>query len=111
MNIDYELQLAKLLATPDPETLSLPKLALVIGHFCRDWEPGDISAPGGDDMTSSEIACALEDMAQLSVNDVAVTMSWLGFEMAPTELNGHAWCMRRRRVYTGDARSTGSPEN
>ncbi len=95
MNIVYQIQLAKLLATPDPTELNLPKTARIIALLLRDWEPGDRTKFNPrEDMTSQEIVCALEDMATLTVNDIAETMSWLGFEMTPTREKGHVWSMR-----------------
>lgn len=70
-----------------------PATAPVVAMFLLDFMPGDTTTPPGDNMTSLEIAQALEDTCQLSTTDVARVMVHLGYRLVTNEYRGHEWAM------------------
>ena len=72
---------------------NLPATAPVVAMFAGNFMPSDPSAASGDNMTSLEIVAALEDTCQLSVTDVALVMTYLGFRLHVNEYRGHEWSM------------------
>ncbi len=71
-----------------------PATAPVVAMFLTDFMPGDPDGPSGDNMTSYEIAQALEDTCQLSTTDVALVMVHLGYRLVANDYRGHEWRMR-----------------
>lgn len=70
-----------------------PATAPVVAMFLTDFMPADASSPSGDNMTSYEIAQALEDTCQLSTTEVARVMVHLGYRLVANEYKGHEWAM------------------
>ena len=70
-----------------------PRPAAVVAMFAGNFMPSDPPAASGDNMTSLEIVTALEDTCQLSVTDVALVMTYLGFRLHVNEYRGHEWAM------------------
>lgn len=69
----------------------LPNLAPVLAMFLKDFRPSNTLS--GDNMTSAEIAYALEDIALLSINDIVEVMLYLGYSIVTNEFKGLEWGM------------------
>ncbi len=72
---------------------SLPATAPIVAMFASQYRPVVPPTDGGDNMTSYEIVQILEDTCELSTQDVALTMVFLGFRLNVNDLKGYEWAM------------------
>lgn len=77
----------------------LPDTAPIVAMFAENYMPLNPPEASADNMTSYEIVELLEDTCRLSVNEVAVVMTFLGFRLFVNENRGYEWAM------TGDIES------
>lgn len=80
-----------------PEEVDMPELAKVVGMFLLDYEhwTDELGKPGIDICyTSKDIQTMLEDIATISVDDIARIMLYMGFELDFT--NVPTWKMWKR---------------
>lgn len=70
-----------------------PVMAPVVAMFLEQFSPEEQATPSGDNMTSFEIAQALEDTCQVSTTDIARVMVYLGYRLTVNSLRGHEWQM------------------
>ena len=91
----YRAKLSELLESKNPAELGLPATAKILGAFLTRWMPGDPSETHDTDRTSADIVLdfSLDSMADFTVNDVALTMSWLGFPVTYEPSAGCRWSM------------------
>ena len=92
---DYRAKLSELLQCKNPAELGLPLTAKILGAFLTRWMPGDPTETHGTDRTSADIVLdfSLDSMADFTVNDVALTMAWLGFPVTYDPSIGCRWSM------------------
>lgn len=89
--VSYEELIENIIS--DPSSFNLPQTAAVVAMFLKDFRPVNPPVPGGDNLTSFEIVQVLEDICGLSTQDVALTMTALGYRLAVNELKGLEWSM------------------
>lgn len=67
------------------EENELPELAPVIGRFLQHHRPEtpdeEVKNDWGAQLTSNDIRHALEEVADVSINDISVVMAFAGFEI------------------------------
>ena len=71
----------------------LPATAPIVAMFASQYRPVMPPTDGGGNMTSYEIVQILEDTCDLSTQDVALTMVFLGFHLNVNALKGYEWAM------------------
>lgn len=71
----------------------LPATAPIVAMFAERYMPVIPPADSPDNMTSYEIAEALEDVCALSVTDVALVMQHLGYRLHLNGYRGYEWAM------------------
>ncbi len=91
----YRTRLGELLECKNPAELGLPLTAKILGAFLTRWMPGDPTVQHDTDRTSADIVLdfSLDSMADFTVNDVALTMAWLGFPVTYDPSIGCRWSM------------------
>ena len=91
----YRTRLGELLECKNPAELGLPLTAKILGAFLTRWMPGDSAVQHDTDRTSADIVLdfSLDSMADFTVNDVALTMAWLGFPVTSDPSIGCRWAM------------------
>lgn len=76
-----------------PSENGLPATAPIVAMFASQYRPVVPVADGGDNMTSYEIVQLLDDTCELSTQDVALTMVFLGYRLNVNTLKGYEWAM------------------
>lgn len=77
-----------------PSQLPDGRIAVLEGYL-KGWIPAPELADGVVVKSSREIAEDIEDMADVSVSDVADVMAALGFSVHYDGIGIHGWMMRR----------------
>lgn len=93
---NYEEKIAQAIATPTDKNLSAnaPVIAMFLAPFRPILPPRD----NGDNMTSAEIKMALEDVTEVTLNEITEVMLYLGYRLHQNSYNGIEWAMSHPEV-------------
>lgn len=80
-------------------TEHLPDTAPIVAMFAENYMPLLPTGASPDNMTSYEIVERLEDACQLTVTDVALVMTYLGYRLHVNAYRGHEWAMESCPVH------------
>lgn len=81
-------------------TEHLPDTAPIVAMFAENFMPLLPVDASTDNMTSYEIVERLEDTCQLTVKEVALVMTYLGFRLYVNDYRGHEWAMESYPTHT-----------
>lgn len=84
------------LAISAPVENGLPETAPVVAMFLENFRPAPANGGGNCFLTSMEIVQTLEDTCSLTTNDVALTMTFLGYRLRICDGKGPEWAILRR---------------
>ncbi len=94
MNRAEYLKKVEEVITRTGDASGMGETAPVVAMFLAGFEPVLPPAASPDNMTSLEIAQALEDTCSLTTSDVAAVMVRLGYRLNVNDYRGLEWAMR-----------------
>lgn len=94
--LTYEEKLEAAISAPAEN--GLPETAPIVAMFLEHFRPASAGDESNCYLTSMEIVQILEDTCSLSTNDVALTMTFLGYRLRIAEGKGPEWAMRNETV-------------
>ena len=91
----YRARLGELLECKNPSELGLPPTAKILGASLTPRMPGPPprAPPPDPPPPPRRLDFSLDSMADFTVNDVALTMAWLGFPVTYDPSIGCRWSM------------------
>ena len=78
----------------DPAQYDLPDTAPVVAMFLMEYMPENPPKDTPHNLSSADIATALEDVCQLSTSDISAVMVKLGFRLWRDPIRGFVWSVK-----------------
>jgi len=78
----------------DPVNCGLSPIAPVLAMFLQNFRPLTPPSHSEQNRNSKEIAIALKNLCEISINDISAVMLYLGFRMVPDPYGELMWAMK-----------------
>ena len=78
----------------DPAQYDLPDNAPVVAMFLMEYMPENPPKDTPHNLSSADIASALEDVCQLSTSEISAVMVKLGFRLWRDPIRGFVWSVK-----------------